>query len=147
MFLMEGAREPGENPGRHRGSTQTLPSPPLSGDGVCQMQISGKKKQKKNTPTRKQTCQDVSAQRGVLERLQMKSCLHTQTSITHHHQQLHLHLPPRSRGCRSEKLNFSDEEVVFFSPAPVSILPLSPPIHSLILFLIYKLLIYAPGDN
>lgn len=97
------------------GDMQTPPSPliPRSDARVCWMWISGKK----NTPTRKQTCQDVSAQRGVLERLEMKSCLRTHASIPplHRHQQLHLHLP--SRGCRSEKLNFSDEEVVF-SPLP-----------------------------
>lgn len=50
------------------------------------------------------------------------------------------HPSPLSRGCRSEKLNFSDEKVF---PAPISLLPFSPPIHSLIYSLIYELLIYS----
>lgn len=61
---------------------------------------------------------------------------HTLTSITRCPR-----LPtPHSRGCRSEKLNFSDEKVF---PAPIPLLPCSPPIHSLIYSLIYELLIYA----
>lgn len=47
---------------------------------------------------------------------------------------------PHSRGCWSEKLNFSDEKVF---PAPIPLLLSSPPIHSLIYSLIYELLIYA----
>lgn len=67
-------------------------------------------------------------------------------SLLHTHTHTHIHYPPpeppspHSRGCRSEKLNFSDEKVF---PAPIPLLLLSPPIHSLIYSLIYELLIYA----
>lgn len=67
-------------------------------------------------------------------------------SHTHTYVSTHIHYPPpsppspHSRGCWSEKLNFSDEKVF---PAPIPLLPFSPPIHSLIYSLIYELLIYS----
>lgn len=107
------------------------------------MWISGKEKKKK-----KETRQHVSAQRGVIESLEMNP-FSTHTHVqTHTHTHIHYAPPeppslppsPHSRGCRSEKLNFSDEKLF---PAPIPLLPLSPPIHSLIYSLIYELLIYA----
>lgn len=95
-----------------------------------------RERQKKNMPT----CQ---CSEGCDRKAENESLLRTRT-----HTLSHIHYPPpqppspRSRGCRSEKLNFSDEKVF---PAPIPLLPLSlsPPIHSLIYSLIYELLIYA----
>lgn len=88
------------------------------------------------------TCQ---CSEGCDRKAENESLLHgNRRARKHTYTRIHYPPPeppsPHSRGCRSEKLNFSDEKVF---PAPIPLLPLSPPIHSLIYSLIYELLIYA----
>lgn len=91
-----------------------------------------------------QTCQ--RSEGCDIKKKALKLILLLPLSHTHTYVSTRIHYPPpsppspRSRGCWSEKLNFSDEKVF---PAPIPLLPFSPPIHSLIYSLIYELLIYS----